>query len=64
VSTDQPNQQFTCPACGHLTTFDPAACWQGVKFSKDYWGSEEKVLFVLVRCAGCGKEHEVPTGKK
>jgi ribosomal protein S27E len=62
MTTDPPRQQFTCPACGHVTAFDPACCWRGIETRRDEGGRQETTRFLLVRCAGCGRQEEVPTG--
>ena len=64
VEADQPNQQFTCPACGHRTTFDPARCWRGVRPRAGERGRDEKTRFLLVRCANCGRQEEITTGRE
>ena len=56
--------EFTCPACGHLTTFDPARCWRGVRPRAGERGRDEKTRFLLVRCANCGRQEEITTGRE
>jgi hypothetical protein len=60
----QPDPQFTCPACGYQTTFDPARCWRGVRIRPGPAGPDEKTTFLLVRCAGCGRQEEMTTGRE
>jgi transcription elongation factor Elf1 len=56
------DRQFTCPACGHPNVYDPDGCDVVVRF-KPGQGLKE-FRYRLVRCSGCGKEHEVPEGPK
>jgi ribosomal protein S27E len=61
MTTDQSRQEFTCPDCGHVTTYEPAHCWRGIRTRHGQgWRQEERYL--VVRCAGCGRQQEVVTG--
>jgi ribosomal protein S27E len=64
MATDQQDQHVTCPACGHRTTFDPARCWRGTRTRRAESGRDEKTTFLLVRCAGCGRQEEIPTSRE
>jgi ribosomal protein S27E len=52
------DRTFTCPDCGHETAYLPGECQRFVRFKPDGTLGEDRYL--LVRCAGCGREHEVP----
>jgi DNA-directed RNA polymerase subunit RPC12/RpoP len=49
---------FTCPSCGHRATYRPEGWDRFVRFTPD--GPLEKTFYLLVHCARCGREEEVP----
>jgi ribosomal protein S27E len=63
MDTDRPDPRFTCPACGYVTTYAPARCWRGTRNRRGEGGRAERTTFLLVRCAGCGRQEEVVTGR-
>jgi ribosomal protein S27E len=63
MDTDQPSQQSTCPACGQVTPYDPARCRRGTRVRRGEHGRPERTTFVLVRCAGCGRQAEILTSR-
>jgi ribosomal protein S27E len=62
MDTDQPQRQFTCPACEHVTPYDPARCRPGMRVRRGKYGLPERTKFIQVRCAGCGRQGEVSAG--
>ncbi len=51
----------TCPTCGHQTTYRPDECVVVVRFKPG--GGLVGSRYLLARCAGCGKEYDVPEEK-
>lgn len=54
-------RKFRCPDCGQVTTYRPDKCVQVVRLQPG--GRLVGSRYLLVRCGGCGKEHEVPEEK-
>jgi ribosomal protein S27E len=54
MDTNEPGPQLTCPACGHVTAYDPARCRHGARTRHGKDGRPEKTTFLWVRCGGCG----------
>jgi hypothetical protein len=45
-----------------VTAYDPARCRRGTRVRRGKHGLPERTTFILVRCAGCGRQEEIPTG--
>src|SRR5262245_22598600 len=57
-------RKLACPACGHETAYDPRDCPRFMRFvGRPDEGRRKEVVVYRVRCAGCGKEHDVAAGK-
>jgi ribosomal protein S27E len=63
MDAGRPRQEFTCPTCGYVASYDPARFWRGTRVRRGKYGLPERTTFLLVRCAGCGRQEEVATGR-
>jgi hypothetical protein len=52
--------QFVCPACGHVTVYDPARCPWHMVARPDGAGGTERRFYRRVRCPRCQREERVP----
>jgi hypothetical protein len=57
-------RKLACPSCGHETAFDPRNRPRFMRPAGRPGGAKREWEVVYrVRCADCGKEHDVATGK-
>jgi hypothetical protein len=54
--------QFVCPACGHVTAYDPTRCPWHMVARPDGAGGRERHFYSRVRCPRCRREERVPIG--